>query len=83
MMDMEIYGVFIVPLIIGMVEIVKRAGLPSKWSPVFAVVLGLLAGMLLLFPEDIRQGVVVGLALGLSATGLYSGTKNIHEEVKK
>lgn len=82
-MDMEIYGVFIVPLIIGMVEIVKRAGLPSKWSPVFAVVLGLLAGMLLLFPEDIRQGVVVGLALGLSATGLYSGTKNIHEEVKK
>jgi len=83
MMDMEIYGVFIVPLIIGMVEIVKRAGLPSKWSPVFAVVLGLLAGMLLLFPEDIRQGVVVGLALGLSATGLYSGTKNIHEEVRK
>lgn len=82
-MDMEIYGVFIVPLIIGMVEIVKRAGLPSKWSPVFAVVLGLLAGMLLLFPEDIRQGVVVGLALGLSATGLYSGTKNIHEEVRK
>lgn len=82
-MDMDIYGVFIVPLIIGLVEIVKRAGLPSKWSPVFAVVLGLLAGMLLLFPEDIRQGVVVGLALGLSATGLYSGTKNIHEEVKK
>lgn len=82
-MDIEVYGVFIVPLIIGLVEAAKRVGLPSKWSPVLAVVLGLLAGIMLLFPEDLRQGVVVGLALGLSATGLYSGAKNIHEEVKK
>lgn len=83
MMDIEVYGVFIVPLILGLVEIAKKAGLPSKWSPVFAVVLGLVAGLTLLFPGDPGQGVVIGLALGLSATGLYSGAKNIHEEVKK
>lgn len=81
-MDMEIYGILIVPLILGLVEVAKRVGLPDKWSPILSVVLGLLAGVLLLFPEDIRQGVVVGLALGLSATGLYSGAKNIKEELQ-
>lgn len=79
---MEIYGILIVPLILGLVEVAKRVGLPDKWSPILSVVLGLLAGVLLLFPEDIRQGVVVGLALGLSATGLYSGAKNIKEELQ-
>lgn len=82
-MEIEIYGVILVPLILGLVEVSKRVGLPTKWSPVLAVVLGLLAGIMLLFPEDLRQGVVVGLALGLSATGLYSGAKNINEEVRK
>ena len=81
-MDMEIYGILIVPLILGLVEVAKRVGLPDKWSPILSVVLGLLAGVLLLSPEDIRRGVVVGLALGLSATGLYSGTKNIKEELQ-
>jgi len=80
--DMEIYGILIVPLILGLVEVAKRVGLPDKWSPILSVVLGLLAGVLLLSPEDIRRGVVVGLALGLSATGLYSGTKNIKEELQ-
>jgi len=82
-MDIEVYGVFIVPLIIGLVEAAKRVGFPDKWSPLLSVVLGLIAGLTILFPSDLGQGVIVGIALGLSATGLYSGTKNIHEEVRK
>lgn len=82
-MDIEVYGVVLVPTILGLVEVSKRVGLPDKWSPILSVILGLFAGILLLFPEDIRQGIVVGLALGLSATGLYSGAKNINEEVRK
>lgn len=81
-MDMEIYGVLIVPLILGLVEVSKRVGLPDKWSPLLSVVLGLISGLTVLFPGEPVKGVVVGLALGLSATGLYSGTKNIKEELQ-
>lgn len=82
-MEWEIYGVALIPAILGLVELAKKAGLPDKWSPVFAVVLGLGAGLTLLFPGDLGQGVVVGLALGLSATGLYSGAKNVKEELQE
>lgn len=82
-MEWEIYGVIIVPVIVGLVEAGKKAGLPDKWSPLLSLVLGLVAGLAALFPGDPVQGVVVGLALGLSATGLYSGAKNVKEELKE
>lgn len=80
--QMELYGVALVPLILALVEMAKRIGLPEKWSPVLSVVLGLVGGFLL-FLDDPIQGAVVGLALGLSATGLYSGTKNVKEGVEQ
>lgn len=81
-MDAEVFGVALVPLILALVELCKRTGLPDKWSPVLSVVLGLLAGVFLLDTGDLYEGIVVGLALGLSATGLYSGTKNVKEGVE-
>lgn len=77
LMDAEVFGVALVPLILGLVELCKQSGLPDKWSPVLSVLLGLLAGMFALDVSNLYEGIVVGLALGLSATGLYSGTKNM------
>lgn len=82
LMDAEVFGVALVPLILALVELFKRTGLPDKWSPVLSVVLGLLAGVFVLDTGDLYEGIVVGLALGLSATGLYSGTKNVKEGVE-
>lgn len=72
----EVYDVAIIPLILGLVELFKRGGLPLKYSPFVAVVFGLLYGIFYIDGE-IKQSIIVGLMLGLSATGLYSGTKNL------
>ncbi|SFS53807.1 hypothetical protein [Marininema halotolerans] len=80
-MNEQVFGVALVPLIMGLVEMAKLWGLPVKWAALLAVVMGLVAGVFIVAPDHWVQGVVVGLAMGLSATGLYSGTKNIHEDI--
>ncbi|MCH1626465.1 hypothetical protein [Fredinandcohnia quinoae] len=75
----EIYDVAILPLIIGIVALFKRAGLPAKYSPFIAVICGLAFGIFYLDVE-LKQGILVGLMIGLSASGLYSGTKNMMQK---
>ena len=69
-----------VALIIGIAELVKKVGLPSRWIPLVDVGLGLLSGILVYgvaLGYGILNGVLVGLAIGLSACGLFSGIKNV------
>ena len=68
-----------IALIIGLAELAKKTGLPTRWVPLLDLALGILSGVLvfgLLMGKGIPQGIVVGLALGLSACGLFSGIKN-------
>lgn len=70
-----------VPVITGVVQAIKTAGLPSRFAPLASICLGVLACVGLLQQEiaiEILQGVVVGLA----ASGLYSGAKAQFTEVK-
>ena len=72
-----------VALIIGIAELVKRVGLNSKWIPLVDLGLGLASGIGVYgFALDygIVNGIMVGLALGLSACGLFSGIKNLTEK---
>lgn len=71
----------IIPIIIGLVEVAKRTGLPNKFSPLVSVILGLVFGIMYLNP--LLDGIVVGLVIGLSATGLYSGSKNMFRRSPK
>ena len=71
-------GIPAVLLIIGLAEIVKGLGFNVKFIPVFNLILGLAAGIGLNM-DDIVKGIFVGLAVGLSASGLYSGVKNTKE----
>jgi hypothetical protein len=67
-----------VAVIAGLVEAVKRAGLPTRFAAVLAVVLGAVAGLVLPIGGDelsTAEAVFVGVAAGLSAAGLYSGAK--------
>ena len=80
---MEIYDVAIVPLIMGVTELFKIVGLPNKFAPVLSAVLGVLIGLVYIAPENPLEGILVGLSMGLAASGLYSGTKNTVEGVKK
>lgn len=68
-----------IALIIGLAEIAKKMGLPTKWIPIFDLVLGLISGIVvygIAQGQGILNGVMLGLAIGLSACGLFSGIKN-------
>lgn len=72
-----------VALIIGLAEIVKRLGVDTKYIPLIDLGLGLVSGIFIYYLAmnyGIVESVLVGIALGLSACGLFSGVKNILEE---
>lgn len=70
----------IIPILIGILEVFKKLGLPVKYVPVLSLLLGVLASVSVsgLAVENFMQGLVYGL----SACGLYSGTKATIEEVE-
>lgn len=79
----EIAGVAMVPLIVGLVEVAKGAGLAARWAPLLAVALGVAIGVGYraaagtLAPEGMAVAGLHGLALGLAAAGLYSGARAV------
>ncbi len=77
---MEYAGIAIIPLLIGILEVLKKVGLKEKYVPVASVLLGIVIGIGLFGNGDIRAGLVQGIFIGLSAVGLYSGTKNSLEK---
>jgi len=71
----EFYSLVVIPLIVGVVEVLKRAGLPIKYAPLTSLAIGFFFGVF--FIESFKEGIIVGMMVGLSATGLYSGSKHI------
>lgn len=74
-----------VALIIAIAQLIKEVGLPSKFIPVVDLVLGIISGICvygLIDGMGIGYGFIIGIALGLSACGLFSGIKNIKEATK-
>ena len=74
---MEITDIVLIPVIIGLIELLKMYGLPKKLMPIFSLILGIAGGIFYLFPHDWRSGILGGIIMGLSASGLYSGSKTI------
>lgn len=79
---MNINEAVIIPVIMSIVELVKGLGMPKKFSALAAVVVGILMGVFFVEPNSIRSGLLKGIVYGLTASGLYSGTKNTYEQVK-
>ncbi|OAK72698.1 hypothetical protein [Lederbergia galactosidilytica] len=75
----EIYDVVLIPLIVGIVQLFKQVGVNKKILPFISLVLGIVVGVVYVAEMDLKQGILVGAMLGLSASGLYSGAKNIIE----
>lgn len=71
-MNLEI-GILI-PVIVGLVEVVKRIGLANRFAAPLSLIFGI--GGAFVFPATtIPLTVLTGIILGLSAAGLYAGTK--------
>jgi hypothetical protein len=73
---MESLEYALIPVILGLCELVKQVGLPSRWVPLVSLVLGVVFGAFFL-QGSISVRVLQGVVLGLSASGLYSGPKNL------
>lgn len=81
-MDLQLFGgIIAVFIIMSIVELVKNVTPQElyKYSGLLAVFLGLLIsiGYTLLKEMELYKAVIVGMALGLSASGLYSITKSV------
>lgn len=65
-----------IPIVVGVVASVRQAwDLPSRVLPVWSLVVGIL---LSLFASGwTAQAAMEGLIVGLSASGLYAGTKAV------
>lgn len=79
---MEIHNVIVIPFIVGLVELLKQLGLPSKLGALVSVVIGGLIGVIYVHPGDVAKGILLGVSLGLAASGLYSGTRNTSQAVR-
>lgn len=69
-----------IALIIGLAELCKQVGVPSRWIPLVDLALGLASGLCifgLALDLGVTKGIILGIAMGLSACGLFSGIKNL------
>lgn len=72
-----------IAIIMAIAEIIKKLGMNSKYIPVIDLALGLIFGLVIYTAEmnySPVEGILVGLALGLSACGAFSGIKNFIEK---
>lgn len=80
---MQIYDVMLIPLIVGLVQILKYFGFKKGWFlPLAALLFGVMAGVIYVYPYDVKAGILIGIIMGLAASGLYSGSKAMIEKEK-
>lgn len=75
-MEVTTQFVVLVPVVLGIVQAIKLAGLPTRWAPITAVLLGI-AGAFLIGGWVFSGAVALqGIIAGLSAAGLWSGVSS-------
>ena len=64
-------------IVTGLVQVAKTAGLQDRWAPLASVLLGLALGLFYVAAAAVTWpvGVLGGIVAGLTASGLYSGTR--------
>ncbi|KDR95892.1 hypothetical protein SAMN02745945_01834 [Peptoclostridium litorale DSM 5388] len=73
--NMEIYGVMAVPLITGLVQTATSVGLSKKYAPLVSLGAGMYIGAVGFANGNLTKGIIVGAAIGLSASGFYSAVR--------
>lgn len=72
-----------VALIIALAEVAKNLGVNKKYIPLLDLVIGLIGSCFIYQDLTMVYRVLAGIALGLSACGLFSGIKNTYESFKE
>lgn len=72
-----------VALIIALAEVAKNLGVNKKYIPLLDLVIGLIGSLFIYQDLTVVYKILVGIALGLSACGLFSVVKNTYESFKE
>lgn len=73
-MEITTQFLFLVPLVIALVEVVKRTfDMSSRFAPALGLFLGVLGAYL--FVSQDMTAILQGLFVGLTSMGAYSGVK--------
>ncbi|MGB7999475.1 MAG: hypothetical protein WCF60_05165 [Anaerobacillus sp.] len=75
-MDLSVYGIALLPVIIGVVHLFKMFGFPARFLPILSIIIGIVMSHVYVDPGDFKKAFFIGLWLGLCATGMHSGFKH-------
>jgi hypothetical protein len=77
-LDLRVFALAL-PLTIGLVQVLKQALLPARWAGITAVLIGTLSGCAVRLAgvgdSALPLAALTGAIAGLSAAGVWSGTK--------
>ena len=82
-MNYDYKGIAIIPIITMLVDVLKKAGLPTKFAPLTSLILGVIFGIVFQNDGGIKNGIITGLIIGMSASGLYSGGKEVSKVARE
>lgn len=74
-MDITNEFLALVPIVLGVTQVAKMTGLSRRYMPLVSLILGVI-GAVSLGAFD-ATGVMQGVVVGLSASGLWSGGKAV------
>lgn len=76
-----ITGLIGIPIVTALVEVCKKVfpGMPTRFYPVLSIVIAILInlGVAIYQHTDVGLSLVIGLVVGLAASGLYSGGRTV------
>lgn len=81
-MDLYIYEMPVIGAVMFLVWAGNQAGLPRKFSPLVATVLGIAFSFFYIASGDFSKAIIQGIFIASSAVGFHSGTKNMVEYVR-
>ena len=75
----DFVGLAAVPVVVGLVEVCKRWIADDRWYPIIALAFGVAINLTIAYQTgtDYLLAGLVGIVVGLAASGLYSGGKAV------
>lgn len=65
----------LVPVVVGVVQVIKTVGMPSKYAPLTSLILGVAGALFFIGGGVTGMNALQGVIVGLTASGLWSGVK--------
>ncbi len=82
-MSYDYNAMALIPIITILVDVIKKAGLPKNFAPLVSVILGIVFGLIYENSGNVKNAIITGLIMGMSASGLYSTGKEASKGIIK